>query len=140
MLSYLYSDRGFMRMQKSEIDSALADLNKAAEIDSTNFYAFWNRGAVHTAKGDFDGAKADFNAALALNPDETSKAQIEEALNAVNAGAAQAAQSQVSDPSVITDPSKFWGSQEGVAGSAASSYPADAMPASPSMETMPSLD
>ncbi|MGH6804633.1 MAG: hypothetical protein ACREC3_14895 [Methyloceanibacter sp.] len=29
MLSYLYSDRGFMRMQKSEIDSALADLNKA---------------------------------------------------------------------------------------------------------------
>jgi len=140
MLSYLYSDRGFMRMQKSEIDSALADLNKAAEIDSTNFYAFWNRGAVHTAKGDLDGAKADFNAALALNPDETSKAQIEEALNAVNAGAAQAAQSQVSDPSVITDPSKFWGSQEGVAGSAASSYPADAMPASPSMETMPSLD
>jgi hypothetical protein len=132
-LSYLYSDRGFMRMLKGDVDRALADLNEAARIDSSNFYAFWNRGAVYAARGDLKRAQEDFTAALALNPDMTSKAKIEEAMNAVNARAAQAAQSQASDPSVITDPSKLWGPQEGLAGSAASSYPADTatMPASP---------
>lgn len=33
----------------------------------------------------------------------------------------------------------FWGSQDGVAGSAASSYPADAMPAAPPMAIKPAL-
>ena len=138
-LSYLYSDRGFMRMQKGELDLALADLDEAARIDSTNFYAFWNRGAVYTARGDFDRAQQDLTAALALKPDKTSKAQIEEAMNVVLA-VVKAAKTEADDPSVITDPSRFWDDQQGVAGSAASSYPTDAMPASPSMETMPSLD
>lgn len=137
-LSYLYSDRGFMRMQKGEVDTALADLNEAARIDSTNFYAFWNRGAVYMVKGDFDRALEDLAAALALNPDETSRVKIEEALVALTS-AAKAANSQASDPSVITDPSRFWGPQDGVAGSAASSYPTDAMPAAPPMAVKPAL-
>jgi tetratricopeptide (TPR) repeat protein len=131
-LSYLYNDRGFMLMQKGAIEAALVDLNKAIEIDPTNFYAFWNRGAVYAAKSDYGRAQDDLNTARALNPDDGSKAKIEEALTAVTASAAQAAQPQASDPGVITDPSRLWGNQEGVAGSAASSgYPADAMPASP---------
>jgi tetratricopeptide (TPR) repeat protein len=131
-LSYLYNDRGFMLMQKGAIEAALVDLNKAIDIDPTNFYAFWNRGAVYAAKGDYGRAQNDLNTARVLNPDDSSRAKIEEALTAVNASAAQAAQPQASEPGVITDPSKFWGNQEGVAGSAASSgYPADAMPASP---------
>jgi tetratricopeptide (TPR) repeat protein len=131
-LSYLYNDRGFMLMQKGAIEAALVDLNKAIETDSTNFYAFWNRGAVYAAKGDYGRAQDDLNTARALNPDDGSRAKIEEALTAVNASAAQAAQPQASDPGVITDPSRFWGNQEGVSGSAAASsgYPADAMPAS----------
>jgi tetratricopeptide (TPR) repeat protein len=137
-LSYLYSDRGFLRMQKGELDLALADLNEAARIDSGNFYALWNRGAVFAAKGDYGRAQEDLTAALALNPDKNSKAKIEEALTAVNASAAQAAQPQASDPGVITDPSKFWGNEEGVSGSAAASsgYPVDAetMPAAPPMD------
>ena len=47
-------------MQKGEVDRALADLNEAARIDSTNLYAFWNRGAVYAAKGDFDKARTEF--------------------------------------------------------------------------------
>jgi tetratricopeptide (TPR) repeat protein len=135
-LSYLYSDRGFLHMQKGELDLALADLNEAARVDSSNFYAFWNRGAVYAAKGDFSRAQEDLAAALALNPDKSSKARIEEALTSVNASAAQAAQPQASDPGVITDPSRFWGNQEGVSGSAAASsgYPADAMPAAPALQ------
>jgi tetratricopeptide (TPR) repeat protein len=139
-LSYLYSDRGFMRMQTGEIDRALADLDEAIRIDAANFFAFWNRGAVYTAKAEFDRAQADLTTALALKPDKTSKAQIEEALNVVVA-AAKAVEAEPSDPLVITDPSKFWGPQQGVAGSAASSYPTDAMsmPAAPSMDAIPAL-
>jgi tetratricopeptide (TPR) repeat protein len=129
-LSYLYSDRGFMLMQKGAIEAALVDLNKAIDIDSTNFYAFWNRGAVYAAKGDYGRAQEDLNTARALNPDDGSRAKIEEALTAVNASAAQAGQPEANDPSVITVPT--WGNEQGVAGSAASSFPADAaMPASP---------
>jgi tetratricopeptide (TPR) repeat protein len=120
-LSYLYSDRGFMRMQKGELDLALADLNEAARIDSTNFYAFWNRGAVYTAKGELNRAQEDFTTALALNPDQTSKTKIEEALNVVVTAAA-AAKTETSDPGVITDPSKLWGDEQGTSADAASSY------------------
>jgi tetratricopeptide (TPR) repeat protein len=131
-------------MQKGELDPAIADLNEAARIDSGNFYAFWNRGAVFAAKGDYGRAQEDLTTALALNPDKGSRTKIEEALTAVNASAAQAAQPQASDPGVITDPSRFWGNQEGVSGSAAASsgYPADAMPASPAdaMPAAPPMD
>ena len=128
-----------MLMQKGAIEAALVDLNKAIEIDSTNFYAFWNRGAVYAAKGDYGRAQDDLNTARALNPDDGSRAKIEEALTAVNASAAQATQPQASDPGVITDPSRFWDPQEGVAGSAAATegFPAAAMPASPPPMAIP---
>ena len=113
-------------MQKGELDQALVDLDEAIGIDASNFFAFWNRGAVYGAKSDFVRAQADFTQALALNPDETTKAKIVEALNAVTASA-KAADAQSYDPSVISDPSTFGGDQQGSA-SAASSYPADAMP------------
>lgn len=138
-LSYLYSDRGFMRMQKGELDLALADLDEAARIDSTNFYAFWNRGAVYTAKGDFDRAQQDLTAALDLKPDKTSKAQIEEAMNVVQA-VAKAAKTEADDPSVITIPT--WGDQQGIAGSSAATapaYPVDAMPAFPPIAVTPAI-
>jgi tetratricopeptide (TPR) repeat protein len=131
-LSYLHNDRGFLHMQKGELDQALVDLDEAIGIDASNFFAFWNRGAVYGAKSDFVRAQADFTQALGLNPDETTKAKIVEALNAVTASA-KAADAQSYDPSVISDPSTFGGDQEGSA-SAASSYPADAMPASPAAE------
>jgi len=81
--------------------------------------------------------------ALALNPDKSSKAKIEEALNAVTTGVESAVKAKPSDPGVITDPSAFWGQQEGST-AASSGYPAEAMPppaavmpASPSMDAPP---
>jgi tetratricopeptide (TPR) repeat protein len=142
-LSYLYSDRGFLRMQRGDLDRALADLHEAARIDSSNFYAFWNRGAIYAAKGDYGRAQEDLTTALALNPDKGSKAKIEEALNAVTAGVESAVKAEPADSAVITDPSAFWGQQEGSA-AASSGYPAEAMPppaavmpASPSMDAAP---
>jgi len=131
-LSYLYSDRGFLLMQKGALDAALSDFNEAATLDSSNFYASWNRGAVYAAKGDFDHALSDFNRSLALNPDKTSKAKIEEALSAVTA-ASKAANAQTSEPGVITDPSAFWGHDSEGSASAASSFPTDAMPSAPAL-------
>jgi tetratricopeptide (TPR) repeat protein len=135
-LSYLYNDRGFMLMQKGAIEAALVDLNKAIGIDSANFYAYWNRGAISAAKRDFDGARADFTTALALDPDQTSKAKIQEALTAVVAGAG-AADREANDPSVIADPSRFWGDPQGSAAATAPAYPADAFPASPAVPVGP---
>jgi tetratricopeptide (TPR) repeat protein len=89
-LSYLHNDRGFLRMQKGELDQALVDLDEAIRIDASNFFAFWNRGAVYGAKSDFARAQEDFTKALALNPDDTTKAKIVEALNVVVAAAAAA--------------------------------------------------
>jgi tetratricopeptide (TPR) repeat protein len=133
-LSYLYSDRGFMLMQKGALEAALVDLNKAIDIDVTNFYAFWNRGAVYAAKGDYVRAQEDLNTARALNPDDGSRAKIEEALTAVNASAAQAARPQASDPGVISDPSRFWGQEQEGSAAASQGFPADAMPASPPLD------
>ncbi len=129
----LYSDsRSSERSRRVELDLALAEtLNEAeARIDPSNFYAFWNRGAVYAAKGDFGRAQEDLTTALALNPDKSSKAKIEEALSAVTAGVESAVKTEPSDPAVITQPT--WGLPGEVAGSAASSFPLDAaMPASP---------
>jgi tetratricopeptide (TPR) repeat protein len=120
-------------MQPGDLDAALADFDKAAEIDPTNFYAFWNRGAVFVAKGNYERARTDFTAALALGPDTASKARIEEALNAIRGSEPKA---EPADPSVITDPSRFGGElQDGA--SAASSFPTDAMPAAPPMAVIP---
>jgi hypothetical protein len=145
-LSYLYNDRGFLLMQKGAIEAALADLNKAIETYPSNFYAYWNRGAIYAAKRDLARAQEDLGMALALNPDEHSSAKIREALNAVSASAAETAQPQASDPSVITDPSQFWGQddtnsaatlQSGGGFDAEPGIAADALPASPSFETTP---
>ena len=53
-LSYLYSDRGYLLMQQGRTRSRLSsDLNQAADIDPTNFYAYWNRGALRMAESRF---------------------------------------------------------------------------------------
>jgi tetratricopeptide (TPR) repeat protein len=108
-LSYLYSNRGFLRMQKGDLDLALADFNKAAWTDSSNFYALWNRGVAYATRGDYGRAQKDLAAALARNPDKGSKARIEEALNAVTAGVNSTVRAEPSDPSATGDPSDLWG-------------------------------
>jgi hypothetical protein len=109
-LSYLYSDRGYLLMQKGALAPALADLDKAAEIDPTNFYAYWNRGALRMAESDYAGAQADFTTALSLNPDPASKSKIEEVLTA--AAALTAGPAPKAEPGLITDPGQLGGTLE----------------------------
>jgi hypothetical protein len=75
-----------------------------------------------------------------VNPssDKTSKVKIEEALSGV-VDVAKAANAETADPAVISDPSRFWGQDQLGGAAAASSYPAEAMPASPPVATMPAI-
>jgi len=60
--------RGNDLTEKGELDAALADLNRAIEIDPTYACAFVNRGRVYRFKHDTDRAIADYDEAIRLNP------------------------------------------------------------------------
>jgi tetratricopeptide (TPR) repeat protein len=64
-----YNNRGNEYREKKDYDKAIADFNKALEL---NFRppesVYYNRGATYGLKGHDDQAMADFNKALELNP------------------------------------------------------------------------
>jgi tetratricopeptide (TPR) repeat protein len=61
--------RGHRYLSLREFDKAMADLDRAATLDSTIYGIWYHRGIVRFARGDFDGAAADFARALPLAPD-----------------------------------------------------------------------
>jgi len=50
-------------------DRAIADCNKAIEINPNDAVAYYNRGSVYPDKGNYNQAIADFNKAIEINPD-----------------------------------------------------------------------
>jgi len=62
-----YSDRGFSRQSNGDLDGAIADYNKALELDSKDVRTFYRRGLALQAKGDLNGALADYNTVLGLD-------------------------------------------------------------------------
>lgn len=61
--------RGHRYLSVREFDKALADLDRAARIDSTIYGVWYHRGIVRFVRGDFSGAADDFARALPLAPD-----------------------------------------------------------------------
>jgi Flp pilus assembly protein TadD len=59
-------NRGFAKQAKGDVDGAIADFNRAIELDPKQPRAYMNRGFAKPAKGDHDGAIADYNRALEL--------------------------------------------------------------------------
>ena len=53
---------------KGELDRALADFNRALEINPRDAFTYINRGNVYNATGDLNQAIADFSRALQINP------------------------------------------------------------------------
>lgn len=53
-------NRGKTLMRWGKFDEALADLNKALELDSKSWFGYWVRGKVYMAQSKFDLALADF--------------------------------------------------------------------------------
>src|ERR1019366_198984 len=67
-LSWAYLNRGIAKKQKGELDGAIADYNRAIELDPRVVIGYNNRGTAKSAKGDLDGAIADYNRAIELDP------------------------------------------------------------------------
>jgi tetratricopeptide (TPR) repeat protein len=70
LLAQSYTVNGSSEQGKGDYDGALADFNRAIELDPKNYGAYLLRGQVKTNQGDYDGAIADFNQAFALNPSD----------------------------------------------------------------------
>ena len=63
-----YTNRGNAYLGKKDYDRAIADYNKAIELEPKLAAAYANRGLAYGAKGDIDGAIADLDKAIDLNP------------------------------------------------------------------------
>src|SRR5206468_655911 len=63
-----HSKRGVAKIDTRYIDDAIADFDRALQLDPKDATAYINRGLTKQTKGDLDGAVADYNRALELNP------------------------------------------------------------------------
>jgi tetratricopeptide (TPR) repeat protein len=63
-----YIDRGEAYSKEGQSDKAMAEFNKALELDPKNANAINDRGLEFWFKGDIDSALADYNKAIEINP------------------------------------------------------------------------
>lgn len=61
-------DRGSVYLTKGEYDRAIAEFNKALEINPKDSGTYKNRGAAYMNKGQYDQALSDYTKALEINP------------------------------------------------------------------------
>jgi TPR repeat/Tetratricopeptide repeat len=76
-----YDDRGNLMAQKGDFDGALADLNKAIEIESKYAKAYGDRAIVHLMRGESTAAEFDLKKCFEL--DKTLEAQFRSAANRI---------------------------------------------------------
>jgi tetratricopeptide (TPR) repeat protein len=67
-IAMIYNNRGIGKKYKKDLAGAMADYNKAIEIDPTLADAYFNRGLINSKKGDLDGYVADNIKVIELNP------------------------------------------------------------------------
>ena len=65
-LAGAYSSRGVAYAKRREYDQAIADYDKAIDLDPKNAKAYYQRGYVYDIKGEHDRAMADYNKAMGL--------------------------------------------------------------------------
>ncbi len=65
-----YNKSGIEKANNGDFDGAIADYDRALELDPQVAGTFNNRGFARYSKGDIDGALADYNRSLDLDPKE----------------------------------------------------------------------
>lgn len=63
-----YLKQAFAKLEKGDLDGAIANSSRAIELDRRNADAYVDRGIARYKKGDFDGSMADLNRAVELVP------------------------------------------------------------------------
>ena len=63
-------NRALARYQKNDLRGAMADYDKALEIDPNEFLGYYNRGLLRAQVGDNNRAIEDFDMALRFNPEK----------------------------------------------------------------------
>jgi tetratricopeptide (TPR) repeat protein len=63
-----YVNRGSARMDKGDLDGAMADFTQALVVDPRNVDALTSRGKLRQERGDLAGALADYSEGIALEP------------------------------------------------------------------------
>ena len=72
-------DRGAARLAKRDLEGALADYNRAIELNPASAIGHFNRSLVWRERGDLARARADYDRAVALDPrltDDVSRERI----------------------------------------------------------------
>jgi tetratricopeptide (TPR) repeat protein len=68
-LAAAYTYRGMAYFRKDDVDRAMADYNRAIELDPQQRDAHYFRGLDYAAKRDYDRAIADYDKSIEINPD-----------------------------------------------------------------------
>jgi tetratricopeptide (TPR) repeat protein len=63
-----YLDSGNARYARGDYDGAIADYDRAIQLEPDSYVAYVTRGIAKRAKADYDGALADYNKAIQLKP------------------------------------------------------------------------
>jgi tetratricopeptide (TPR) repeat protein len=63
-----YYNRALIYDKKGQYDQAIADYNKAIEINPGDAMAYHNRALIYDKKGQYDQAIADYNKTIKINP------------------------------------------------------------------------
>ncbi len=62
-----YFESGNVHFKKGEYDRAIADYNRALDINSRHTDAYYHRGYIYHLKGEYDKALSDYNHAIEIN-------------------------------------------------------------------------
>ena len=87
-----YDDRGNLLAQRGDFEGAMADLNRAIEMEPTYAKAYGDRGIVHLMRGEDTAAESDFKRCFEL--DKRLESQIKTAANHIKQQAVLRAEHQ----------------------------------------------
>jgi len=76
-----YNNRGFAYIQKGELDQAIADFDKAIELDPELAEAYNDRGYAYYLKGEVAKAVSDFEKCIELSNDPRLVAKAQQLLD-----------------------------------------------------------
>ena len=68
ILAVFYLTRGKASIEKGDYDGAIANYNKAIDINPRYAMAYYNRGRAYNIKGQYDQVISDCNKAIEINP------------------------------------------------------------------------